>query len=174
MGIRVPWQWLAASSLPPLTRCCAAEIKSALLALLAGEAFLARRSWQEIWWGRMHLDLARGWQVQIAIERDQLGALMWAQAPDGRDWVYGCQRDDWTLGPDSQIVEPVGLLDLEQRQQLERVLRNACCWPPPEIRCELVFPNSIWEPARSKRRMRPQPPDSGRARLRSSSKRSGS
>ena len=84
----MPWQWPASPALPTLSRCCAAEIKIALLALQAGEAFLARRSWQEIWWGRMHLDLATGWQLQIAIDQDQLGALMWAQAPDGRDWTY--------------------------------------------------------------------------------------
>ena len=65
--------------------------------------------------------------------RDQLGALLWAQAPDGRDWVYGCQRDDWTLGPDSRIVEPVALLEPEQRQHLERRLREAICWPAPLV-----------------------------------------
>jgi hypothetical protein len=140
MGVRLPWQWPASPALPTLSRCCAAEIKSALLALLAGEAFLARRSWQEIWWGRLHLDLASGWQLAIEIKRDQLGALLWALAPDGSDWVYGCQRDDWSLGPDSQIVEPVGLLDPEQRLQLERLLRGALCWPPPLVSSDWVVP----------------------------------
>lgn len=122
-------------------------------ALLAGEAFLADRPWQENWWGHVHLDLARGWQLQIAIERDQLGILLWAMAPDGRDWQYGCQRDDWTLGPDSRIVEPVGLLDLEQRRQLEHLLRTACCWPPPDIAPDLVFPIETGETSdRSRRR----------------------
>ena len=127
----MPWQWLASPALRHLSRCCAAEIQQALLALLTGEAFLADRPWSEIWWGRMRLDLASGWQLEIAIERDQLGALQWAQAPDRRDWVYGCQRDDWTLGPDSRIVEPVALLQPEQRQQLEQLLRGAICWPAP-------------------------------------------
>ena len=102
----VPWQWLASPALHPLSRCCAAEIQQALRALLAGEAFLADRPWSEIWWGRMRLDLASGWQLEIAIERDQLGALLWAQAADGRDWVYGCQRDDWTLGPTAASSSP--------------------------------------------------------------------
>ncbi|QNI70859.1 hypothetical protein CyaNS01_01728 [Cyanobium sp. NS01] len=142
----MPWQWLASPALRHLSRCCAAELQQALLALLAGEAFLADRPWSEIWWGRMRLDLASGWQLEIAIERDQLGALHWAQAPDGRDWVYGCQRDDWTLGPDSRIVEPVALLEPEQRQHLERRLREAICWPapllPPDqaVFCGLVEP----------------------------------
>ena len=68
MGALVPWQWLASPALHPLSRCCAAEIQQALLALLAGEAFLADRPWSEIWWGRMRLDLASGWQLEIAID----------------------------------------------------------------------------------------------------------
>ncbi len=152
MGALVPWQWLASPALHPLSRCCAAEIQQALLALLAGEAFLARRSWQEIWWGQMYLDLACGWQLGIEIDRDQLGALQWAQAPDGRDWVYGCQRDDWTLGPDSRIVEPVALLLPEQRQQLEQLLRGALCWPAPLATCGWVVTMGDVEPSRPYRR----------------------
>jgi len=131
VGAVVPWQWLASPALHSLSRCSAAEIQQALLTLLTGKAFLADRPWSEIWWGRMRLDLASGWQLEIAIERDLLGAMLRAQAPDGRDWIYGCQRDDWTLGPGSRIVEPVTLLEPEQRQQLERVLREAICWPAP-------------------------------------------
>jgi hypothetical protein len=96
----------------------------------------------------MRLDLASGWQLEIAIERDQLGVLHWAQAPDGRDWVYGCQRDDWTLGPDSRIVEPVALLEPEQRQQLERLLREAICWPAPVVSCGWVVSMGKVKPSR--------------------------
>ena len=152
MGALVPWQWLASPALHPLSRCCAAEIQQALRALLAGEAFLADRPWSEIWWGRMRLDLASGWQLEIAIERDQLGALLWAQAPGGRDWVYGCQRDDWTLGPDSRIVEPVALLEPEQRQQLEQLLREAICWPAPVVTGGWVVPMGNVKPLRYARR----------------------
>lgn len=140
MGVRVPWQWPASPTLQTLSRCCAAEIKIALPALLAGEAFLARRSWDEIWWGRLHIDLASGWQLAIEIERDELGVLLWALAPDGRDWVYGCQRDDWTLGPDSRIVEPLGLLTAAQRLEVESLLRRACCWPPPLVSSDWLLP----------------------------------
>jgi hypothetical protein len=152
VGALVPWQWLASPALHPLSRCSAAEIQQALLTLLAGEAFLADRPWSEIWWGRMRLDLARGWQLEIAIERDQLGALLWAQAPGGRDWVYGCQRDDWTLGPDSRIVEPVALLEPEQRQQLEQLLREAICWPAPVVTGGWVVPMGNVKPLRYARR----------------------
>jgi hypothetical protein len=152
VGALVPWQWLASPALRHLSRCCAAEIQQALLALLTGEAFLADRPWSEIWWGRMRLDLASGWQLEIAIERDQLGALHWAQAPDGRDWVYGCQRDDWTLGPDSRIVEPVALLEPEQRQQLEQLLREAICWPAPVVPGGWVVPMGDVQTSRHYRR----------------------
>lgn len=157
MGALVPWQWLASPALFPLSRCCAAEIQQALLAVLAGEAFLADRPWGEIWWGRMRLDLASGWQLQIDIDRDRLGALMWARSPDERDWEYGCQRDDWTLGPDSRIVEPVALLEQEQRQQLERLLREAICWPAPLVTCGWVVPMGDVEPSRHYRRRRRHP-----------------
>jgi len=126
-----------------------------LLAVAAGEAFLADRPWHEIWWGCMHLDLASGWRLRIVIERDQLGVLLWAMAPDGRDWAYGCQRDDWTLGPDSRIVEPVGLLEPEQRQRLKRMLRMACCWPAPAIQPDQVFPFRSLEPTAGSHRGRP-------------------
>jgi hypothetical protein len=152
-----PWQGLLAIDLPLLTRCCAAEIKLALLALLAREAFLARRSWQEIWWGRLHLDLASGWQLAIEIKRDQLGALLWALAPDGRDWVYGCQRDDWTLGPDSRIVEPLELLTAAQRLELEGLLRQACCWPPPLASSDWLVPPDSRLCTHRQRRQRRRP-----------------
>ena len=138
-------------------RTPAAEIARVLERLLAGEAFLARRRWREIWWGQMHLDLASGWQLQIAIDRDQLGALQSAQAPDGRDWVYGCQRDDWTLGPHSRIVEPVALLSPDQQQALELVLRQAICWPPPPGSCGWFVPMVDLEPSSQTQRGRRSP-----------------
>jgi hypothetical protein len=102
----------------------------------------------------MRLDLASGWQLEIAIERDQLGALLWARATDGRDWEFGCQRDDWTLGPDSRIVEPVALLHPEQRHQLERLLRDAICWPEPPLSSVLVVASGLWEIAEQRTRWR--------------------
>ncbi len=114
------------------TRTSAAEIHAAIERLLAGEAFLANRPWSEIWWGLMHLDLFSGWRIAIWIERDVLGVVQSATAADGRNWIYGCQRDDWTLGPAARILEPLGLLSARQRQALEARLRRACCWPAPE------------------------------------------
>ncbi|WP_255143372.1 hypothetical protein [Synechococcus sp. EJ6-Ellesmere] len=113
------------------TRTSAAEIHAAIERLLAGEAFLANRPWSEIWWGLMHLDLFSGWRIAIWIKRDALGVCHAASAADGRNWLYGCQRDDWTLGPAARILEPLGLLSPRQRQALEARLRRACCWPAP-------------------------------------------
>lgn len=113
-------------------RCTAAQIKVALERMLDGEPFRADRPWQQIWWGLMNLRLRSGWRIAIWIERDALGVLDSATAPDGRDWIYGCQRDDWTLGPESTVVEPIGLLQSEQRIQLERLLRSARCRPAPQ------------------------------------------
>lgn len=143
-------------------RTTATEIVAVLERLLAGEAFLARRSWNEIWWGQMHLDLASGWQLQIAIERDQLGVLQWAQSPDGRDWLYGCQRDDWTLGPDSRIVEPVALLTPDQQRALEALLRQAICWPPPTLPVGLLLP--LLTPRDHRRRQAHRPTRAGQRR----------
>jgi hypothetical protein len=114
-----------------VSRCCASEIAIALERLIAGEAFLADRPWQQIWWGVMRLDLLSGWRLAIWIERDQLGACQSATAPDGRTWVYGCQRDDWTLGPQARILDPVVLLPASSQRALAQRLRTACCWPSP-------------------------------------------
>lgn len=116
----------------PKTRPTAAAIHAAIEQLLAGEAFLADRPWAEIWWGLMQLDLFSGWRIAIWIERDALGVVHAATAPDGRDWIYGCQRDDWTQGPDATILQPLDLLSAEQKQDLEARLRRARCWPAPE------------------------------------------
>lgn len=40
-------------------------------------------------------------------------------------WIYGGQRDDWTLGPDARVVTPMELLTLEQRAQLRKRLEDA-------------------------------------------------
>lgn len=71
---------------------------------------------------------ATGWWLLLVI--DDQGApveLTHAQPPSllVPPWTYGCQRDDWTLGPDSRVVTPLDLLMPEQLQQLQRVLRAA-------------------------------------------------
>lgn len=45
-------------------------------------------------------------------------------------WIRGGERDDWTLGPDSVVIDPVALLTAEQRAQLRVRLEDAP-QPPP-------------------------------------------
>jgi hypothetical protein len=77
-----------------------------------------------------------------------------ADAPDGRCWDYGCQRDDWTLGPDSRLVEPLQFLSPEERLALEGLLRDARCWPEPVSAEPLAAVVALEERTLQKRRRR--------------------
>lgn len=120
-------------------RCRAEEVADQLRLVVAGLPFLAERSWQEIGWGLMRIELLSLWRVEFLLKPKAFAGgldmgLVWvdrAVAPDGRCWEYGCQRDDWTLGPDSRLVEPLEFLSGEERSELESLLRDARCWPEP-------------------------------------------
>lgn len=122
-------------------RCRAEEVAEQLRLVVAGLPFLADRSWDEVGWGRMRIELLSLWRVELVLEPDpveaadrqvmSLSRVDRADAPDGRCWEYGCQRDDWTLGPDSRLVETLQFLSGEERSALESLLREACCWPDP-------------------------------------------
>lgn len=71
---------------------------------------------------------ASGWW--LIIRSDDHGApveLLHAQAPSllVPPWIYGGDRDDWTLGPESRVMTPVELLTVAQRDQLRRRLEAA-------------------------------------------------
>ncbi len=81
---------------------------------------------------------ASGWWLTLQIDGNgEPVELRYAQAPSllVPPWTYGCQRDDWTLGPESRVITPVELLTTEQRQCLQRRLKRAPVrWqfrPPP-------------------------------------------
>jgi len=130
-------------------RCRAEEVAEQLRLAVKGLPFLADRSWEEVGWGRMRIELLSLWRVELLLEpagaatwgKDpvpsgswadvSLSLVSWAGAPDGRCWEYGCQRDDWTLGPDSRLVEPLQFLHGAERLELEQLLRAARCWPEP-------------------------------------------
>jgi len=126
-------------------RCRAEEVAEQLRLVVRGLPFLADRSWDEVGWGRMRIELLSLWRVELLLEpirRDvaepgssgnvvALSRVEWAGAPNGRCWDYGCQRDDWTLGPDSRLVEPLQFLSAEERIALEALLREARFWPEP-------------------------------------------
>lgn len=69
-----------------------------------------------------------GWWLLLQINGEgQPESLHHAQPPSllVPPWTYGCQRDDWTLGPESRVITPVELLTPEQREQLQRRLMRA-------------------------------------------------
>ena len=82
-------------------RCRAEEVTAQLRPVLAGMPFLAERSWQEVGWGRMRIELLSLWRIELLLEPDLtaiaalyspddlgLSRVERAAAPDGRCWVY--------------------------------------------------------------------------------------
>jgi len=165
-------------------RCRAEEVAEQLRLVVKGLPFLADRSWEEVGWGRMRIELLTLWRVELLLEpggrsmdgkptngratgdrapltsaiSDELALslVMWAAAPDGRCWDYGCQRDDWTLGPDSRLVEPLQFLGADERSELEALLREARCWPEPIAHAPLAPVLVLEERIRIRRRRRRQ------------------
>lgn len=145
-------------------RCRAEEVAEQLRLVVAGLPFLAERSWDEVGWGRMRIELLSLWRVELLLEPDRTAAadrqvmamsrVDRADAPDGRCWEYGCQRDDWTLGPDSSLVEPLQFLSSDERIALEELLRDARCWPEPVSTEPLAAVVALKERIRPKRRRR--------------------
>ena len=150
-------------------RCRAEEVTAQLRLVLAGMPFLAERSWQEVGWGRLRIELLSLWRIELLLEPgstaiaapyspDDLGLsrVERAAAPDGRCWVYGCQRDDWTLGPSSKVVEPLQFLSAEERSALAVLLRGASCWPEPisaEPQAPVVLLEERIRPKRRRQRL---------------------
>ena len=67
------------------------------------------------------------WLVIHGDDQGQPVELLHAQPPSllVPPWIYGGQRDDWTLGPESRVVTPLELLTEEQRDRLRRRLEMA-------------------------------------------------
>jgi hypothetical protein len=107
-----------------LRRCTAAQVARVLEAM-TGEPLriVLHQRWGSglvpVEWRRVRLWLLRqgdGWVVW----RAEL------PGPQGvEQWELGCERDDWTLGPDAVVVEPLRLLTRESRGQLLGVLAAA-------------------------------------------------
>lgn len=71
---------------------------------------------------------ASGWWLLLEINDEGSPAhLTHAQPPSFLlpPWTYGCQRDDWTAGPDALVITPVTLLTADQRQALRERLETA-------------------------------------------------
>lgn len=153
-------------------RCRAEEVAEQLRLVVKGLPFLADRSWEAVGWGRMRIELLSLWRVELLLEPGgnatttpgswgvvALSLVTWAATPDGRCWDYGCQRDDWTLGPESRLVEPLQFLSPAERSELEALLREARCWPEPiaqEPPAPVVVLQERIRPKRRRRRPRTQ------------------
>ncbi len=148
-------------------RCRAEEVAGQLRLVVAGLPFLADRRWDGVGWGRMRIELLSLWRVELLLEPDRTGnqaqgrageivlsRVERADAPDGRCWDYGCQRDDWTLGPDSRLVEPLQFLSSDERRALDELLRDARCWPEPVSVEPMSAVMTLEERIRPKRRRR--------------------
>ena len=100
-------------------RCRAEEVAGQLHLVVAGLPFLAERSWQEVGWGRLGIELLSLWRIELLLEPDRTTAaapgspqnivvsrVERAAAPDGRCWVYGCQRETGRWGPTAVWLSP--------------------------------------------------------------------
>lgn len=134
-------------------RCCAAEVMQMLRLIAAGVAEFKLAA--SVGWNTGALLKVDGWIIQLAQHGDELVLTHRAAAPDGRQWVYGCERDDWTLGPDSTIIDPLLLLDQDERQALAEVLQQQAA-PAPSGVFPMTAANAAKQPEAvpSKRRKR--------------------
>jgi len=103
-------------------RCTAAEVMQQLRLIAAGVADFKLAA--PVGWNTGALLKVDGWIIQLVQRGDDLVLTHQAAAPDGRQWVYGCERDDWSLGPESTIVDPLLLLEQDERQALVEVLHQ--------------------------------------------------
>lgn len=102
-------------------RCCAAEVMQQLRLLAAG--VIDCRVAAPLEYGGGITFKVDGWIIHLVLDGDALAFTHRADAADGRCWVYGCERDDWSLGPDSTIVDPLLLLEQQERDDLLEVLK---------------------------------------------------
>jgi hypothetical protein len=113
-------------------------VLAGLLRLIAsGLEWIEAEQWRPS--GTIGVATGSGWWLVLRSDDRGLPVeLITAQAPSRLvpPWLYGGQRDDWTLGPDARVVTPVDLLTVEQRAQLQRRLERA---PRPVIYRPLPF-----------------------------------
>jgi hypothetical protein len=134
-------------------RCRAAEVMQQLRLIAAGVADFKLAA--PVGWNTGALLKVDGWIIQLVQRGDDLVLTHRAAAPDGRQWVYGCERDDWTLGPDSTIVDPLLLLEEDERQALVEVLQQQAA-PEPSGVFPMFAANAARQPevVKTKRRKR--------------------
>ena len=121
-------------------RCRAAEVMQQLRLIAAGVADFKLAA--PVGWNTGALLKVDGWIIQLVQRGDELLLTHRATAPDGRQWVYGCERDDWSLGPESTIVDPLLLLEEAERQALLEVLQQQAA-PEPVVSGAMTAANRV-------------------------------
>ncbi|MEB3353130.1 MAG: hypothetical protein VKM34_02700 [Cyanobacteriota bacterium] len=138
-GMKRTLEHLEQQAEPPL-RCHAAEVMQQLRLIAAGVADFKLAA--PVGWNTGALLKVDGWVIQLVQDGEALALTHRAVAPDGRQWAYGCERDDWSLGPDSRIIDPLGLMAADEREQLLEVLQQQ-----PAPACKGVMPMTASRPA---------------------------
>jgi len=124
-------QFRDATKCPP-----APPSRNALAVVLAqaaeGEPLLANDPGGDLRLQRV--DMANGWRLGLLWLLDDVPSLIYATAPDGAHWSYGCDRwPDWGAGPDAVVLDPIHhLITPEQRERLRQRLLTCSCWPEPD------------------------------------------
>lgn len=118
-----------------ITRSSAAEVRDVLRQVIASPIDLALVL--PVQYGGVASLRFGGWSIEILLTLDDgLEIVTQAIAPDGRVWEHGCERDDWRLGPDARIVDPLDELEPAEVAALIRVIGFAPALEdlaPPEV-----------------------------------------
>lgn len=104
-----------------------------------------------------------GWQVALDVRGGMLERVARAVGPGPCTWSHGCERDDWTRGPDSVLVEPLSLLSTLERDALQCVVYRAeLVQPPAGVWCPIYVgpPAKTERSPPAKRRRKPSVPSS--------------
>lgn len=112
------------------------ELAEALASMLTGEPFTVNRSIAPPC--VQFVKLASGWRLAVwwlsGTPEGSLGPLAAARSPDGRRWVFGCDRwPDWDSAEQALVLDPLQhLITPLERASLEELLRSAVPVKRPE------------------------------------------
>lgn len=88
----------------------------------------ALQPWPDVLVGRPTFVVGRKgerWVMVLETDEGELRRVLRFMAPDCSSWEWGCERDDWTLGPDSVVVDPLGMIEADTAAALVEALRCA-------------------------------------------------
>ena len=120
-------------------RCDAAEISVVLAAAAQPDSkLLLDQPMDHLVSGPVRFTTAELWRIALWCSHGELVQTLEVTAPDGRRWVYGCQRE-WAV--DGAVIDPLMLLSFKQLFALTDRIRNAMSWPEPEWETRSTLPD---------------------------------